>query len=421
MTKAKYDLVTDVAIIGAGPAGCSASIFLSKQGIKHIIFDKAVFPRDKICGDGLSGKVVSVLKQIDEDLVHDILKKKESFQESWGVRFIAPNGKGVNIPFKQDMSNEPHPPGFTVKRFDFDHFLIKQLDPAAACIKFGTKVIDLKYAGQGIELHFTNGKTENTCLAKVVIGAEGDRSILAKKIAGLKMNPKHYFAGLRAYYENVTGMHEQSFIELYFLKEVLPGYLWIFPLPNNQANVGIGMLTKDLKDKHINLKKIMLKAIEENPFIKDRFKNAKLIDNIKGWGLPLGSIRRKISGERFLLTGDAASLIDPFTGEGIGNAMLSGKFAAQTVKEAIDANDFSKSFLSRYDEAVFQRLWDELKLSYKIQRLVKYPWLFNFVVNRIHKNKTLQEVFSNMFSNLDMRAKLRSPAFYLKLLINGKP
>ena len=113
----------------------------------------------------------------------------------------------------------------------------------------------------------------------------------------------------------------------------------------------------------------MLKAIEENPYIKDRFKNAKLIDNIKGWGLPLGSIRRKISGERFLLTGDAASLIDPFTGEGIGNAMLSGKFAAQTVKDAIDANDFSESFLSRYDEAVFQRLWDELKLSYKIQRL----------------------------------------------------
>jgi flavin-dependent dehydrogenase len=213
-------------------------------------------------------------------------------------------------------------------------------------------------------------------------------------------------------------LHQQNFIELHFLEELLPGYFWIFPLPNGMANVGAGMLSHVVSKKRINLKEDMLKAIANNPNIKHRFKGARLEGKISGWGLPLGSKRRSISGDNFLLTGDAAALIDPFTGEGIGNAMYSGMLAAAHIQKAVAENNFSAGFNRAYDEAFYNRQWDELKLSHTMQKLVKYPWLFNFVVNKANKNKALRETISCMFEDLDLRAKLRNPLFYIKLLFN---
>jgi flavin-dependent dehydrogenase len=168
----------------------------------------------------------------------------------------------------------------------------------------------------------------------------------------------------------------------------------------------------------VNLKVDMLRGIANNPSIKDRFKNARLVSKVQGWGLPLGSKKRPLSGNRFLLVGDAGSLIDPFTGEGIGNAMYSGMMAANHIAEAVKLQRFDEAFLKIYDEAFYDRQWDELKLSHTMQKLCKYPWLFNFVVNKAHKNKTLRETISCMFEDLDLRAKLRNPLFYIKLLIN---
>ena len=213
-------------------------------------------------------------------------------------------------------------------------------------------------------------------------------------------------------------MHPQNFIELHFLEDMLPGYFWIFPLPNGQANIGAGMLSSSVSKKRVNLKEDMLKAIANNPTIKHRFKNAKLIGNIQGWGLPLGSKKRPLSGNGYLLVGDAGSLIDPFTGEGIGNALYSGMMAANIIVDAVKQNRFDAEFLKTFDDNFYARQWDELKLSHTMQKLCKYPWLFNFVVNKANKNKTLRETISCMFEDLDLRAKLRNPLFYFKLLIN---
>ena len=108
----------------------------------------------------------------------------------------------------------------------------------------------------------------------------------------------------------------------------------------------------------------------------------------------------------------------PFTGEGIGNAFVSGMIAAKIAQQAIEENKFSKQFFESYDTEVYQELWSELKLSHTLQKLVKFPWLFNFLVNKAHKNKTIQETITFMFEDLDLRSKLRSPSFYLKLLVN---
>jgi geranylgeranyl reductase family protein len=409
---------TDIVIIGAGPAGCSTSLFLSKHKIPHTILDKAVFPRDKVCGDALSGKSVYVLNQLDPSIVPSFAKQQNEFIDSWGVKFVAPNGKAIDIPFKSDMSKEQYPPGFISKRIDFDNELFKRLDRNYATVIDGAEVKEIERTDNGITVSYEKANTRLDIQANIIVGAEGDRSIVAKKLAGIQKENDHYCAGIRAYYEGVEGMHPQNFIELHFLPEMLPGYFWIFPLPNGMANVGAGMLTTEVSKRKINLKEDMIKAIENNPNIRERFKNAKLQGKIQGWGLPLGSKKRPVSGERFLLAGDAGSLIDPFTGEGIGNALYSGMMAADQIVECIKQQRYDAEFLYQYDKTFYDRQWDELKLSHTLQKLCKYQWLFNFVVNKAHKNRTLRETISCMFEDLDLRAKLRNPFFYFKLLAN---
>ncbi|HDL18969.1 MAG TPA: geranylgeranyl reductase family protein, partial [Bacteroidetes bacterium] len=409
MNREKYDLSTDVAILGAGPAGVSTALFLARAGIEHIIFDQTTFPREKICGDALSGKVVDVLKKIDPVLRDKLEEAQGKFIPSRGAIFGAPNGQRLELPFQSRWGETVHASGFIGKRLHFDNLLVNMLHDQVTRKEFGAKVTDVHRVAGGVEIRFKKNGEERCCLAKMVVGAEGDRSLVARKFAGFSVEPEHYSAGVRTYFKNITGFHEQNYIELYFFKELLPGYFWLFPLPGNLANVGIGMPSQLVRRGKLNLKAMMLRIIKENPEMKERFKNTVMVDRIKGWRLPLGTKKRKLSGDRFLLVGDAASLIDPFTGEGVGNALTSGMVAADIIKSALARHDFSAKFLSVYDAALYDQLWDELQLSGKLLKLVKKSWLVNLVVNKANKSKTLRETIGAMFEDLDMRDKLRSP------------
>ncbi len=403
----------DVLIIGAGPAGASAALSLSKYPtIRTAILDKAKFPRDKICGDALSGNVISTLKSLSPSLY----ARFQAFPDkigSFGIRFIAPNGRPLDVPFKSPKVKVTEPPGFISKRIDFDNFLVSEVKALPNVTMFEqTAVESVQIMPDGVFVK-TN---RSTISASLVIGADGAHGITTRTLASFKPEDAHFCAGLRAYYRNVSGMHAQNFIELHFLPELLPGYFWIFPLPNGEANVGLGILSKVVKKKRLDLKKLLLHVVETHPEIAPRFKHAEMIDEIRGYGLPLGSKRRALSGERFMLTGDAASLIDPFSGEGIGNAMKSGKLAAEVAYESFLQQDFSQAFLKRYDARVYQKLGSELWLSHTLQRLANFPALFNFVVNRARQSPTLSETISCMFDDLELRKELSKPSFYAKLL-----
>ena len=149
--------------------------------------------------------------------------------------------------------------------------------------------------------------------------------------------------------------------------------------------------------------------------LRRRFSEAELSGPVRGYGLPLGSKKRILSGDGYMLLGDAGSLIDPFTGEGIGNAMICGLKAAETVEQC--KMEYSAAALTAYDESVYKRLWPELSLSKKMQELVKYPWLFNLVVNKAARSETLRETISCMFEDIDLRGRLKSPSFYFKVLM----
>ena len=415
-------LNTDVLILGAGPGGAATALFLAKENIPCIVVDKAVFPRDKICGDALSGKVVEILNRYDRSFVEKLSLDPIQLN-CWGVTFVAPNLEELSIPFrnkpKKTDEKREIAPGFITKRYNFDHFMVNEVKKHAGVnLMEGVEIDQFVKTPKGFTC---SDKSGNYIIhAKLVIDGSGAHSQFAKKIGKLEVEKEHHCAGLRVYYKGVTGIKEGNYIELHFLKDFLPGYFWIFPLADGQCNVGVGMRSDYVGKKRINLKTELNNIIQKYPQLSERFKNAEPVDDIRGYGLPLGSKKRAISGDNYMLIGDAASLIDPFTGEGIGNAILSGYTAAQQAKEAIESKNFSGTALKKYDEAIYRRLGDELSLSYRMQKLVKYPWLFNFVVRKANRNKVLRETIMVMFEDIDIRDRLRKPSFYFKLLFSGK-
>ncbi len=406
-----------ICILGAGPGGATAALHLANAGHRCLLLDRATFPRDKVCGDALSGKVLSELRRIGEDMPARLAAEPAQLP-SWGIDFYAPNGRRLAVPFKPNY-NPAHDraAGHISKRIDFDNFLIEEVRRRPEIdFRENTDVACHEQLPDGRWRLLAKDDTE-IATADLLLAANGAQSNFARVIGGHELEPAHHCAGLRAYYRGVTGLHPDNFIELHFIKEFLPGYLWVFPLPNGEANVGVGMLSEAVAKKKVKLRERLDEILRTHPALKERFATAERLGPVRGFGLPLGSKRRPLSGSNYLLLGDAGSLIDPFSGEGISHAMVSGRHAADWAARAVAARDFSPAFLKGYDAAVYNRLWQELRLSRAMQRLLGYPWLFNFIANRAANNPTLAETISNMFLDLDLRERLRQPSFYLKLLL----
>ncbi len=416
MTILKLD--TPVIIIGAGPAGAATSIFLSKAGIQHIILDKEKFPRDKICGDACSGKTAFVLRRANPAWMEEIQAHEEKFTPSFGITFVAPNGKTLDIPFTPTRTAATKAPGFIVSRLVFDNYLFQKIPSPHATVFEAATIKSIERNNNGIQTTFSANNITYQVNAKIIVGADGDKGIVRKTFIN-NSTPKAYAVGLRAYYQGISSLHSDNYLELHFLPEIKPGYFWIFPLPNGMANVGAGILSQTLRKKKINLRELMLNAIKNNPALKYRFAKATLVDKIQGWGLPMATKREPVSGDNFMLTGDAASLIDPFSGEGIGNALYSGMLAAQAIQKSIEQNNTTASFFNTaYDDVVWKRLGDEFKISTTLQRLCNYPMLFNYAVNKANKSPSFKNTISCSFTDMDLRGQLRKPSFYFKILFN---
>ena len=403
----------DVIVVGAGPGGATTSTLMKRKGLRVLMLDKATFPRDKICGDAISGKSVDALKELG--LIQHF--QRDECLGSWGVTFSGPAGDEVAIPFTKAL-DRPIPPGFVCDRETFDDILVKQAVNEGVELREGVSVTGLLRTDDG---RVTGVLTKNAegveerIEAPLVIGADGAYSVVVRELGLDQLDENHYVAGIRAYYEGVTGFHERNHIEIHFVEESIPGYFWIFPMSNGRANVGLGMLSKAIKKKDVKLKPL-LDVLVNHPRFKHRFEHATRVGPTKGWGLPLGSKPRPMAGDGWMLIGDAASLIDPFTGEGIGNAMVSGMHAASWAKDAHEKGNFDGAFLEGYGTEVLALLKDELRLSHAMQKLGNWRWLLNTVIRKAARSEDIADAISCMFDDLEEREKLISPSFYMKVL-----
>ncbi len=357
----------DIIIIGAGPAGTTCALQLRHAPhLRVILLDKATFPRTKVCGDAIGGHSMKLLAKHCPELVEDFRTfplKTRTRQ----TQFFVNHQK----PFLIKWVNE----AYCCTRTDFDNFLFQGVKKYAKNVEIveGFSVHQIEQNTEGVTVF--NKDASKSYSAKIIIGADGAHSVVAKQLTDTRMEHHHHSAAVRTYFEGVTAMDENT-TEVYVSKAFTPGYFWVFPVSETVVNVGFGMLSEEVSKRDINLRKALFEFIEETPVLKAKFNSAKQIGKIEGFGLPMGTRQVPMSGDGFLLTGDAASLIDPASGDGIGNAIASGIFASEKAIKAFEKNDFSASFLRTYDQQVWQFLGKELKdNTLRLRIYTRFPWL----------------------------------------------
>lgn len=401
----------DVIVVGGGPSGSTAAMYLKKAGKNVLLVDKASFPRDKTCGDAQGRKAANIMKELG---IYDDYVKLPG-QPVYGITLSSPDGAQVHL----DVADRSGPsPGYVHKRQIFDNHLFQ----SAKKMGVQTKILQVKDVivedgfVKGISGLNENGQIEEL-RSKLLLGADGSLSVVARKFGLADNPPEHNISALRIYYKGVKGTTDR--IELHLVDKLIPGYFWIFPLPNGEANVGLGMIIKDMQDKKINLKQAVLDEIKNNPLFKDRFAEAQIVDDVKGWTLPIASYHRKNHGNGFLLLGDAAGLIDPLSGEGVGNAMISGKVAAEVALQALSENKFDEKFLKKYDKELWKIIGDEIKTSHRVQVLgKKFPNLINKLVGKAAREEGFRKELQELLPYTGGRKKISSTTF-LKMLASS--
>ncbi|MES2704571.1 MAG: geranylgeranyl reductase family protein [Bacteroidota bacterium] len=356
----------DILIVGAGPAGCACALALKDSGLRVAIVDKTTFPRDKVCGDAIPGRAIKTLRKIDKAFANEF----EQFDHKCETRYTTLFYKQKQLTFKWVQ------PAYTCARVSFDNFLFELVRKhTSTAILTNTAPGSIAVAEDGIAVH----TSERILKAQLIVGADGAHSAVAKQLAPRALDRKHHAGSVRAYYSDIAGLSADT-TEIYFEQRFLPSYLWVFPLPGGRANVGFGMLSSEIAKRRVNIKTAFYDFIAQMPELNEKFKAAEQVSSLDGFGLPLGSNIGTLSGERFMLCGDAASLIDPISGDGIGNAMLSGRLAAEQAMRCFTKNDFSGQHMKAYDKAVLAALGKELKMRHRAQViLTRVPFLLDAV------------------------------------------
>jgi geranylgeranyl reductase family protein len=340
----------DVLIVGAGPAGTTAALGLEKSGLRVALVDKDVFPRDKICGDFVA---IQGLRETF-DLVPSF---KEYFANYPKKALNTSTSLYVDkfSPFRVEWVTR----SYVIKRMDFDNELLNQVKKGGVTYVFegeGIKRIERLEEG-GFAATTAKG---TTLKAKLIIGADGAHSVVAKQLAGYKVDREHYGGSVRAYFTGVENI-DSAVNELHIQKEVVPGYFWLFPVSETEANVGLGMHSRYITKNKVDLKKLFDTFIENNPALRSKLGNATQVGKLEGFGLPFFSKAFPLAGEGFMLCGDAGSMVDPSSGEGIYPAIYSGKMAARIAIEAFEEQDFSATKMGAYEDLIHKKFWKNMK------------------------------------------------------------
>jgi len=401
----------DVIIVGAGPAGCSTAICLADSGLKIALVDKDKFPREKVCGDGLTIDVINQLELISKDLRDDFINFENKLEVN-GIQVYTSDGDNINILLKDFASVKKM---FSCKRAVLDNFLLNYVK------KYDNIDVFEEYKINNISLENNNIIAESgkgNFKGKIIVAADGQNSIISNKVFNNKVYRKtHTGFAIRGYYKNVSNLHPENTLEIHFLKNTPYGYFWIFPLPYNQVNVGLGASVSINKKKKTNLKKILDNIISEYPGISERFKNSEAIDIVKGGKLMVSGYKNKLlSSDRILFTGDSAYLANPFTGEGVGNAIRSGRIAASHVKQSFEENRFDTKFNKQFNKEINKKIIKESRAYLFIQYFFGKSRLKNYLIKRYKYSPFFKIYVHDTFNNYKKIYGLLNPVVIYKIL-----
>jgi len=380
--KPRFHYDCDVLITGGGPGGSALAYHLARKGHKVIVAEAERFPRDKVCGDGVSPIAISELHAMG-------ITGTEKFRQTNEIKkvglFIQHDKVIIDLSKPEHLLFHAH----IIPRIELDQWIYEAAKNAGAQYLENCRVTDYVVTDQGVNISLTQEKCTFQIKTKVIVGADGSSSTIARKMRGTKPGEEFQLLGLRAYYENVQGPTDR--VDIYFSGESFPGIYWLFPKGPDGANIGMAMVSATIPQNTRHISKMLTEHIGNNADIKERIGQGKINGKIAGWPLVFYNSESRITASRVLLVGDAAGLINPLSGDGIQYALLSARWASETLDAAITRNDFSEARLNTYREKVDQELGYDFALS---NMLVQFS-----------RNKTLTPVWMSILRIMIARSK----------------
>lgn len=361
MTETRYD--AEVLIVGGGPSGSLCAYYLAKAGKKVILIDSENFPRDKICGDFVSPVGLNELMEIgiwelDEFQKTNVITGATVFLDR--VPLIS-----KNLPDMEGLPNY----GRVIPRIILDNWILEAARKQGAEIITPCKLENYFVADDCVTIECNHEGQGKKFTAKMIVGADGSNSKVARIVNGKKPNPENKIVAVRAYFENINCISQQA--ELFFTSKSFPGYYWFFPTSATTANVGIGMMLENFPKEEIHLKNLLLDMIKNDESFKSKIGNGKAIDKIVGFPLSIYNPKAPLVKDRVLLTGDAAGLVNSINGEGMQYAMQSGRWAAESIITCLSRNDLSAKSLKIFETKVKSEIGYDMSISNIVMQFIR--------------------------------------------------
>jgi len=373
MSKTSFPSKAEVLIVGAGPAGSIAAYEMARLGIDVVLLDKAKFPRGKTCAGGVNIRTLNLLPFDLSSIAEEVIT---------GISFT----QDLEEPF---LRRYPEPLMVTVRREKFDDFLIQQAKRAGAHFFDGTQFLSLTERRDSVQVETSYG----TFLARFVLGADGSNSAVGKKLDLMK-DAAHFLAVHSEVPTSLLPWPEPDVIHIDW-GSLKRSFAYLFPKRNflSLGAGGFGTPIAKIKNYHAAFLATRWQKEETAPFSAAAFL------------LPLRRKRGPIQKGRCLLLGDAAGLIDPFTGEGICSAIRSAQIAARVLAEAL--KDQGQS-LPAYQEAIDRELMPQLECSRLFREIFNLrPSFFHQKIARSDRWwNALAQVLRGEKTFLDVKKKL---------------
>jgi geranylgeranyl reductase family protein len=342
MTRTTADVrQADVIVVGAGPAGSTTAYHLAQSGVDVLLLEKASFPRDKVCGDGLTPRAVKQLIRLGIDL------DAPGWTRNKGLRIIGA-GHRLELPWPELASFPPY--GMVRTRTDLDELLAHHAEKAGARLMESTAVTGpvldertgrvVGVTARHVDDQGRKLAEETTYSAPVVVACDGVSSRLATSLGLQRRENRPLGVAVRAYYR--TPRHDDDWMESWLelwdgepgRSNLLPGYGWIFGVGDGTANVGLGILNTSAAFRNVDYKDVLRRWLGHTPE-QWGFREENLVGRIGSAALPMGFNRKPHYTRGVLLSGDSGGMVNPFNGEGIDYAMESGHIAAETIVQAL--------------------------------------------------------------------------------------
>ncbi|MBB1244239.1 geranylgeranyl reductase family protein [Streptomyces durbertensis] len=393
----------DVIVVGAGPAGSTTAYHLARAGLDVLLLEKTSFPREKVCGDGLTPRATKQLVAMGIDI-----SEEAGWLRNKGLRIIG-GGHRLQLDWPQLASYPDY--GLVRKRDDFDEQLARQAQKAGARLyercNVGDPILDRSGRITGVHARLGEEKTPVTFHAPLVVAADGNSTRLSLKMGLHRRDDRPMGVAVRTYF--TSPRHDDDYLESWLelwdrrgpQDRLLPGYGWIFGMGDGTSNVGLGILNSSSAFKELDWREV-LKAWCASMPEEWGYTPENMTTTIRGAALPMAFNRQPHYTRGLLLVGDAGGMVNPFNGEGIAYAMESAQIAAEVIVQSHARSTPAQRELAlrRYPKVLKDTYGGYYTLGRAFVKIIGNPKIMKIATERGLPHPLLMRFTLKMLANL---------------------